>query len=61
MFSKAEAGYRAPDNRYPCMMCRHFDGYRGACSIVEGTIRPDATCDRWRAVEDVAAERRGFE
>jgi hypothetical protein len=61
MLSKAEAGYRAPDNRYPCTMCVRFDGYRGACSVVEGTIRPDATCDHWRAVENAAAERRGFE
>jgi hypothetical protein len=61
MLSKAEAGYRVPDNRYPCMMCVRFDGYRGACSVVEGTIQPDATCDQWRAVDDAVAERRGFE
>ena len=60
MLSKAEAGYHAPDSRYPCLMCRHFDGYIGACFIVEGTVHPDATCDHWRAVGDKAAEQPGF-
>jgi hypothetical protein len=61
MLSKAEAGYHAPDHRYPCVMCRHFDAYRSACSVVAGSVRPDATCNHWRTVEDEAAERRGFE
>ena len=61
VLSKAEAGYRVPDNRYPCVMCRRFEAYLGACSVVEGIVRPDATCDHWRSVEDKAAERRGFE
>jgi hypothetical protein len=26
-----------------------------------GAVRPDATCEHWRAVEDATAERRGFE
>jgi hypothetical protein len=60
MFSKAEPGYREPDNRYPCMLCRHFEVYLGTCSMVDGTIRPDATCDHWRSVEGQRAERRGF-
>ena len=51
MLSKAEAGYHAPDHRCPCVMCRHFDGYRGACSLVEGIVRPDATCNHWRTVK----------
>jgi hypothetical protein len=58
--SKTEAGYREPDLRQPCLMCCHFDSYRGACSVVEGTVRPDASCDHWRVVEDEAAEQRGF-
>jgi hypothetical protein len=41
-------------------MCCRFDSYRAACSIVEGTVRPDATCDHWRSVKDEAAEPRGF-
>ena len=57
MLSKAEAGYREPDNRYPCMLCRHFEAYLGTCSMVEGAIRPVATCDHWRAVEDKGARR----
>jgi hypothetical protein len=61
LLSKAEAGYRAPDHRSPCVMCRHFDAYRSVCSLVEGIVRPDATCNHWRTVEDEAAERRGFE
>ena len=61
MLGKAEAGYHAPDHRCPCVMCRHFDGYRGACSLIEGIVRPDATCNHWRTVEDEAAERRGFD
>ena len=61
MLSKTVAGYRAPDHRSPCVMCRHFDAYRSACSLVEGIVRPDATCNHWRTVEDEAAERRGFE
>jgi hypothetical protein len=61
MLSKAEAGYRTPDHQHPCLMCRRFDGYRGACSVVEGTVRPDATCDHWQSVGDETAERRGFE
>jgi hypothetical protein len=60
VLSKAEAGYRAPELRQPCMMCCRFDGYRAACSIVGGTVRPDATCDHWRSVEDEAANQRGF-
>jgi hypothetical protein len=60
VLSKAEAGYRAPDHSRPCVMCLRFDGYRGACSIVEGPVRPDATCDHWRSVEDQASEQRGF-
>ncbi len=61
MLSKAEAGCRVPDHRYPCLMCRHFDGYVGACSVVGGSVRPDATCDNWRTVEDTTPdERRGF-
>jgi hypothetical protein len=43
LLSKAEAGYRVPDVHYPCGMCRHFDGYRGACSVVAELVRPDAT------------------
>ena len=60
MLSKTEAGCRAPDLRQPCWMCLRFDSYRAACSIVEGTVRPDATSDHWRSVEDAAAEPRGF-
>ena len=61
MLSKADAGYRAPDHRSPCVMCRRFEAYLGACSVVEGIVRPDATCDHWRAVEDTMPnERRGF-
>ena len=60
VLSKAEAGYREPDHRYPCVMCRRFDGYRGACSAVAGVVRPDATCNQWRSVEDNAADRRGL-
>jgi hypothetical protein len=41
-------------------MCGHFDGYFGACSVVAGPVRPDATCNHWRAVEDGAAEQRDF-
>jgi hypothetical protein len=40
-------------------MCRHFDGYLGTCAVVEGTIRPDASCDHW-VIEDAPPERRGF-
>jgi len=29
VLSKAEAGYREPDNRYPCVLCRHFEAYLG--------------------------------
>jgi len=61
MLSKAEAGYRAPEGRYPCMLCRHFDSYVGTCFLVEGAVRPDATCDHWRAVQDATAGRRGFD
>ena len=46
--SKARGGCSAPDHRYPCLMCRHFDGYIGACFVVEGSVRPDATCDHWQ-------------
>ena len=60
MLGKAEARYRAPDHRQPCWMCLRFDSYRGACSVVAGTVRPDATCDHWRSAEDEAVERRGF-
>ena len=61
MLSKAEAGYRAPDHRSPCAICCRFDAYRGACSVVEGIVRPDATCDHWRTVEDTTPnEQRGF-
>ena len=61
MLSKAEAGYRAPDHRSPCVMCRRFEAYLGACSVVEGSVLPDATCDHWRAVEDTTQnEQRGF-
>jgi hypothetical protein len=61
MLSKAEAGYRAPDHRCPCVMCRRFEAYLGACSVVEGGVLPDATCDHWRAVKDTAPdEPRGF-
>jgi hypothetical protein len=60
VLSKAEAGYRAPDHRHSCLMCCRFDGYRGACSLVAGTVRPDATCDHWRSAEDLASEQRGF-
>ena len=52
---------RRPSGRCPCVMCRHFDTYRSACSVVAGSVRPDATCNHWRTVEDEAAERRGFE
>jgi hypothetical protein len=38
LLSKAEAGYRAPDHSYPRLLCRRFDGYRGACSLVGGTV-----------------------
>jgi hypothetical protein len=60
LLSKSEAGYRVPDVHYPCGMCRRFDGYRGACSVVAGLVRPDATCNHWRSAEDPATERRGF-
>ena len=40
MLSKTEAGYRAPDHRCPCLVCRRFDAYLGACSVVEGIVRP---------------------
>jgi hypothetical protein len=60
VLGKAEARYRAPDLHQPCWMCCRFDSYRAACSIVEGTVRSDATCDHWRSVEDEAAEPRGF-
>jgi hypothetical protein len=61
MLSKAEAGYRAPDHRSPCAICCGFDAYRGACSLVAGSVRPDASCDHWRTVEDTTPdERRGF-
>ena len=59
LLSKAEAGYREPDLRQPCLMCRHFDGYLGTCAVVEGTVRPDASCDYW-VIEDAPPERRGF-
>jgi hypothetical protein len=60
VLSKAEAGYHALDYLYPCMMCRCFEAYLGVCSVVEGVVRPDATCDHWRSGEDEAGERRGF-
>ena len=60
LLSKTEAGYREPDLRQPCLMCRHFDGYLGTCSVVEGTVRPDASCDYWHVIEDNPTERRGF-
>jgi hypothetical protein len=59
LLSKTEAGYHAPDLHQPCLMCRHFDGYLGTCAVVEGTIRPDASCDHW-VIEDAPPERRGF-
>jgi hypothetical protein len=43
VLSKAEAGYRAPDHRYPCMLCHRFEAYLGTCSVVAGTVRPNAT------------------
>jgi hypothetical protein len=45
MLSKTVAGYRAPNHRSPCVMCRHFDAYRSVCSVVEGIVRPDVTCN----------------
>jgi hypothetical protein len=60
VLSKAEAGYRAPDLHQPCWMCLRFEVYLGACSVVEGLVRPDATCDHWCSVEDEAAESRSF-
>jgi hypothetical protein len=60
VLGKAEAGYREPAGRNPCMLCRHFDSYFGACSVVAGSVRADATCDHWRAVEDDAAEQRDY-
>ena len=59
LLSKAAAGYREPDLRQPCLMCRHFDGYLGTCSVVQGAVRPDASCDYW-VIEDELPERRGF-
>jgi hypothetical protein len=59
VLSKAEAGYHAPDHRCPCVMCRHFDAYRSACSVVAGSVRSDATCDHWHTAEGAAAEQRG--
>jgi hypothetical protein len=60
MLSKAEAGYRERDHSRPCVMCRYFDGYFGACSVVAGSVRQDATCYHWRAVEDDATEQRDY-
>jgi hypothetical protein len=62
MLSKAEAGYRAPDHRCPYVMCRRFEAYLGACSLVgAGSVLPDATCDHWRTVEvAMTDEQRGF-
>ena len=60
LLSKSEAGYRVPERDHPCLLCRHFDGYRGACSVVAGLVRPDATCNHWRSAEDQVPERRGF-
>jgi hypothetical protein len=60
LLGKAEAGYRALDHRYPCMLCHRFEAYLGTCSVVAGTVCPDATCNHWRSAEDKAPERRGF-
>jgi hypothetical protein len=49
LLSKVEAGYRVPELDHPCLLCRHFDGYRGACSVVAGIVRPDATCNHWKS------------
>jgi hypothetical protein len=60
VLSKTEAGYREPDHSRPCMLCRHFDSYRGACSVVAGLVAPNGSCNHWRTVDDQASERRGF-
>jgi len=60
LLSKAKAGYRELDHSRPCMLCGHFDGYRGACAVVAGAVRPIATCDHWASVDDQAPERPGF-
>jgi hypothetical protein len=58
MLSKSEAGYQdhAPDHRHPCVMCRHFDAYRGACALVAGSVRSRAACNHWRMVDNKKAD-----
>jgi hypothetical protein len=39
-------------------MCRCFDDYRGACSLVEGAVRPNVT--HRRSAKDRVPEQRGL-
>ena len=43
--SKKSVRYRAADGAERCGTCSMFSA--GTCSLVRGTISPDAVCDRW--------------
>jgi len=56
--SKTDALYRpAHDPARSCGTCRMFDAVERRCALVRGRIKPNDTCDYWRAQRALESTR----